>query len=109
MKDTRETIIGNSGYPKLPRVKADNENGEDIAPEHRPAPRFKVGDLLVMALRPDEPFTLRSEPRWDYEFSGWLIAPGCIGVHECNYILANERDRWEPHVAGLWSWWTAKE
>ena len=107
MTDTRETKVAR--LPDLPRVAATNEDSEDIAPENRPLPRFKIGDTLLMALRPGEPFELESEPWWDYEFQGWLLSPGLIGVHESNYILASERDDWEPHVAGLWSWWTRKE
>jgi len=107
MTDTRETLV--AWMTDLPRVAATNENGEDIAPENRPPCRVEVGDALLMALRPGEPFVLRSAPFWDYEFQGWLISPGLIGVHESNYILASERDDWEPHAEGLWSWWTRKE
>jgi hypothetical protein len=105
MNDTRETLTERLTAPRTP---AKNENGEDIAPELRPAPRFKAGDQVIGAHWPDK-VLCSSEPYWDYEFSGWLIAPGLIGVHECNFILASEREQWEPHDQGLWSWWTRKE
>lgn len=104
--DTRDTLVAR--LPEKRRMESNNEHGKDIPENLRPPPRFKIGDVLVMALRPDEPFTLDREPWWDYEFQGWLIAPGLIGVHECNYILASERDDWEPHADGLWSWWTRR-
>jgi hypothetical protein len=105
MNDTRETMTKNLTASRRP---ADNENGEDIAPELRPAPRFKAGDEVIPALYPDRVME-SSEPYWDYEFSGWLISPGFIGVHECNFILESEREQWEPHADGLWSWWTRKD
>ena len=107
MTDTRETLV--SRLPELRRVQAGNENGEEIAPGERPPCRFEVGDRLIMAMRPEMSFVLGSAPYWDYEFGGWLLTPGLIGVHESNYIFAYERDKWEPHAGGLWSYWTRKE
>jgi hypothetical protein len=102
MNDTRETLTSNLTIPRTP---ADNENGEDIAPELRPTPRFQENDEVVPALYPER-VLYASAPYWDYEFGGWLIAPGFIGIHECNFVLASEQAQWEPHAAGLWSWWT---
>jgi hypothetical protein len=105
MNDTRDTLVNNL---KAARYPEDNENGEDIAPADRPTPRFKDGDRVIAASRLDLDL-VASDAQWDYEFSGWLIFPGAIGIHECNFILAKERDQWEPHFNGLWSWWTRKE
>jgi hypothetical protein len=107
MKDTRETLTRNLLIPRSP---ANNELGENIAPENRPAPRFKIGDKLVSAYFPDHVMSLNDDPYWDYEFGGWLVAPGAIGVHESNFVLADEVDEWEPHAEEtLWSYWTKKE
>jgi hypothetical protein len=103
MNDTRDTMTARLDAPRAP---ADNENGEDIMLDYRPAPRFNVGDKVIPAGYPDRVFTLVDASIWDYEFSGWLIFPGMIGVHECNFILESEREQWEPHADGLWSWWT---
>jgi hypothetical protein len=105
MNDTRETLTCNL---TAPRTAANNENGEDIALELRPAPRFQENDGVIPASHPDR-VLCASRPFWDYEFGGWLIAPGLIGIHECNFILETERAEWEPHAEGLWSWWTRKE
>ena len=105
MNDTRETLVSNL---TIERMVTNNEFGQDIPKSLRPVPRFKAGDKVRMALRPDEVIKLQRSAYWDYEFQGWLIAPGLIGVHECNYILADELDLWEPHPDGLWSWWTLK-
>lgn len=105
MDDTRETKVANL---HLPMAAADNENGNDIAATDRPEPRFKTGDVLMSAYRDGYPFRLRDSPCWDREFGGWLVAPGAIGVHESNFILASERGDWEPHPDGLWSWWTRR-
>jgi len=105
MNDTRDTLIHN--MPDLPRVLADNEFGDNIPESTRPPCRFKVGDLLLHPGQ-EEPFTLTREPFWDREFGGWMLAPGMCGVHESNYILAEEADNWTPHLDGLWSWWERK-
>ena len=76
------------------------------ATEETTAPRFKIGDKLLIPafgeIREQTPHAVF----WDAEFGGWLLACAAIGVHEQNYILASERDMWEPHDDGLWSWWT---
>jgi hypothetical protein len=105
MNDTRETLAERL---TAPRVAADNEHREDIASELRPEPRFQAGDRVIPASHPNM-VLVAPEPYWDYEFSGWLISPGLIGVHECNFIPEAERALWEPHADGLWSWWTRVE
>jgi len=105
MKDTRETLVENLTKERVP---ADNERGEDIPEKDRPAPRFKKEDNLIMASNQVH-FTLTKEPFWDYEFQGWLVVPGLIGIHESNFILSSEWMDWEAHIDGLWSWWTRKE
>jgi len=102
MNDTRDTLICNMA---LPMVSADNEMGDDIASEVRPAPRFKAGDIVLAAYSDEVPWVLYMDSYWDREFGGWLVVPRCIGVHESNCILAAERDQWVPHAHGLWSWW----
>ena len=106
MKDTRETIIKLGDYEEIP---VDNELRQDIASDKRPKPRFKRGDRLISADAPYMFFELKDNPFWLREFGGWvMIVPGCIGVHESNFILASEKDLWESHENGLWSWWTRK-
>lgn len=104
MLDTRETMVCN--LTNLPRSKANNEFGENIPKAQRPKPRFRKGQCIIHASNLDRVITLQSPPYWDYEFQGWLVAPGLIGVHECNFVLADEVTLWEPHNDGLWSWWT---
>ena len=91
MKDTRETAY------------------RDGATEQTTTPRFKVGDhVLIPAfgqIREQVPHAIY----WDSEFGGWMLACAIIGVHEQNYILASERDLWEPHDDGLWSWWIRRK
>jgi hypothetical protein len=104
MNDTRDTLI--SRLKETCRmVKANNEMGDDVHPEDRPAPRFKKGDILLAAYALHMPFELEQNSFWDREFQGWLIAPGFCGVHESNFILESEKDDWVPHEDGLWSWW----
>jgi hypothetical protein len=92
MRDTRETQVR-----------------EDVAPEHRPAPRFKAGDVVRIACKPELVIELDRDAYWDYEFGGWLVCPHLIGIHESNFVLESEVDQWEPHAgSGLWSWWTRK-
>lgn len=105
MQDTRETLARNL---TAPRVRANNEDGEDIPPEHRPAPRFKAGDVVRIPIRPGQDIVIPTDARWDYAFSGWLVYPRAIGIHESNFVLASEVDEWEPHANGLWSYWTRK-
>lgn len=106
MDDTRDTMVCN--LKNVKKILADNELGEDVHPDDRPKPRFKKGDVLIAAYRPEIKYELQDEPRWDREFQGWLIAPSFIGIHECNYILAEERELWKPHKNGFWSYWTKK-
>lgn len=106
MQDTRETLVWNLN---IERVSADNECGEDIPENLRPQPRFKRGDVVLIPMY-ERPYEV-DEVYWDYEFGGWLVvlSGSCIGVHESNFILAAEKDEWEPHKNRLWSWWTRKE
>lgn len=106
MNDTRETLFHNLKITE--REKANNELGDDIPKEFKPLPRFKIGQKLRSALHPNRVFTLDVKPFWDREFSGWMIAPGFIGIHESNFILAEEIDDWIPVSNGLWSYWIKK-
>ena len=106
MRDTRETL---TRHLTAPRVSANNEMGENIAPEHRPPPRFRAVDVVRIACRPEQSIELQTNAYWDYEFGGWLVCPHLIGIHESNFVLEAEVDQWEPHANGLWSWWTKKE
>lgn len=90
MTDTRETAY------------------DDAMTEENSKPRFAIGDVLLVPafgeIREQTPHNVF----WDKEFGGWLVCCGSIGVHEQVYILASERDQWEPHDDGLWSYWTRR-
>ena len=71
--------------------------------------QFEIGQELLI-LRDGEcikviPHTIC----WDETFGGWLLSYGSIGIHEQNFISAIEKDKWEPHEAGLWSYWTRRK
>lgn len=104
MNDTRETIIKLGDYKEVP---AKNELGHDVPVDKRPASRFKKGDILSAAYAKEE-FELQNNPHWDREFGGWLVHQNFLGIHESNFILASEKDLWDPHPNILWSWWTRK-
>jgi len=108
MDNTRDTIISLSKIHPSKLIKADNELGKDVKEEFRPKPRFKKGDILVSAYASQNAFELDRDPYWDIEFGGWLISPALIGIHECNFIKASEKDLWEPYPNGLWSYWKRK-
>ena len=76
--------------------------------EKNTRPRFKIGDVLLTPAFGQIREQIPHAVFWDKEFGGWLVACGTIGVHEQCYILASERDEWEPHDENLWSYWTRK-
>jgi len=73
-----------------------------------PAPRFKKGDQVLIPHGGAVLSQTVNSVWWDKSFGGWCVCTRAIGIHEQNYILAGERDQWEPHEEGLWSWWTKK-
>jgi len=91
MRDTRETAYVKGATKKETR------------------PRFNVGDHVLIPAFGEIKEQVPHSVFWDEEFGGWLLACAVIGVHEQNYILASERDFWEPHEEGLWSWWILRE
>lgn len=70
--------------------------------------RFAEGDEVLFPFKGEVRRDAIHSVYWDDEFGGWLLALGCIGVHEQNFIPSTERDLWTPHEDGLWSWWERK-
>lgn len=71
-------------------------------------PRFRVGDKVLIPYQGNIIERTVKSVFWDAEFGGWLVVCHSLGIHEQNYIPADERDMWEPHEDGLWSWWERK-
>lgn len=71
--------------------------------------RFHPGDRVLF---PNEltgkvkPMTIKNI-HWDKEFGGWVCAceNSPIFIHEQNFILESDADKWNPHFDNLWSWW----
>ena len=91
MKDTRETAY--------------NKN----ITEQNSQCRFKVGDKVIISHNGEYVEQIPHAVYWDEEFGGWLLCCHLIGIHEQNYILASELDKWQHHEDGLWSWWEKQE
>lgn len=94
MNDTRETAYKQE-------IKEDNSKC-----------RFKEGDKISYTIIDDGTgASIVRSVFFDEEFGGWLVvlAGGCVGVHEQNFILESEKDLWEPHYYVLWSYWTKKK
>jgi hypothetical protein len=108
MIDTRETYALALGIAEVP---AKNAIGWDIPKKRRPQPRFKKGDRVLHPIYEGQDVILTVHRCfWNRELRGWqvVISSHSIAVHESNFILPSERDRWEPHVDGMWSYWTKK-